>query len=756
MLAVVLHQVQFWRAARLDTDVLALLPVDEQAPAVTAATRALAEQATRPVVVLVGAADWPAAQRAAKAVSASLDGARDVLEPGAFDGSRFDAAVEFYRPWRDRLLTADQRDWLAHAGADEFGATALMQLYQPGGGLHLGDWRSDPLGLWPAWWTARAAETRARPRDGLMWLEGEGRQWVLLGYQRRGSAFAVGGDTPLADALDAARAAAAQAAPGSRLLAAGVPLHAEAAAARASFEINTIGYGSLAAVLLLVWLTFRSLRPIVLVGLSLLIGCAVALSVTALLFERVHLLTLVFGASLVGVAEDYGFHYFAARQGRPAEARWGILGGLLPGLALALLTSTLAYLALGLAPFPGLRQMAVFSSVGLAAAFLTVLCWFPAFDRGELPLTRFSARFADTLGRWPRWRPTRGGLALAAVLLALMAGGLARLESRDDLRQLQGSPAALIADQVELGRLLGLPSPAQFYLLEGADPEQVLLREEALKARLDRLVAAGKLTGYRAVSDWLPSQARQRADAGLTAAAERAALAAVAAQAGEAAERPAFAAAPLAPADWLAGPAAPAIRGQWLGELGGRHYSVLLLRGLSPELLPRLAEAGQGLAGVRWVDKTAEISSLLARYRSGMAALLLAGYAAVFAALAWRFRRAAWRALLPTVLGSLATLAIFGWLGLPLQLFGVLALVLLLGMGVDYGIFLLEHPGDGTAWLAVALAGVSTLLSFGLLALSSTPALRAFGLTMLLGELLIWLVTPCFRLEDVGEGCERP
>ena len=66
-------------------------------------------------------------------------------------------------------------------------------------------------------------------------------------------------------------------------------------------------------------------------------------------------------------------------------------------------------------------------------------------------------------------------------------------------------------------------------------------------------------------------------------------------------------------------------------------------------------------------------------------------------------------------------------------------------MGVDYGIFLTEHPGDGSAWLAVALAGVSTLLSFGLLALSQTPALRAFGLTMLIGELAIWLLTPCFR-----------
>ncbi len=37
-----------------------------------------------------------------------------------------------------------------------------------------------------------------------------------------------------------------------------------------------------------------------LVGLSLLIGTAVALSVTAALFGQVHLLTLVFGASLGG------------------------------------------------------------------------------------------------------------------------------------------------------------------------------------------------------------------------------------------------------------------------------------------------------------------------------------------------------------------------------------------------------------------------------------------------------------------------
>jgi hypothetical protein len=77
----------------------------------------------------------------------------------------------------------------------------------------------------------------------------------------------------------------------------------------------------------------------------------------------------------------------------------------------------------------------------------------------------------------------------------------------------------------------------------------------------------------------------------------------------------------------------------------------------------------------------------------------------------------------------------------PLQLFSVLALALLLGVGVDYGIFLLEHPGDGVSWTAIVLGAASTLLAFGLLALSSTPALHAFGMTMLSG----WARSGCCR-----------
>ncbi|NPC69105.1 MMPL family transporter [Corallococcus exiguus] len=746
VLAVGVHQVQFWRSASLDTDVLALLPEDEQAPEVDAATRKLADEAGRQLVLLVGAKDWPSAQKAADEATRVLTESSDLLEPAVVDTSALEQAVDFYRPYRDRLLTPAQRKWLAHATPEELGGTALMKLYQPAG-AQLTDWNADPLGLWQDWWQARAAETSARPRDGRMWLSGEEREWVLLMWKSKVSAFALGDGSRVTATVERARAKVEAAVPGGRLVAAGVPLYAEAAAAQASWEMSTIGFGSLAAVLILVWLTFRSLRPILLVGVSLTLGCAVALTVTALVFDRVHLLTLVFGSSLVGVAEDYGFHYFAARQGKAPSERGPVMRALLPGMVLALVTSVVAYLALGVAPFPGLRQMAVFSAAGLTGAFLTVVFWFPSLDTGALPITSFAERFSASITRWPRIASTPAWWLSGAVVTVLVAVGIWKLEPRDDLRQLQGAPANLIADQRELGRLLGLPSPAQFFLVQGDNDEQVLAREAVLKTKLDALVSEKVFAGYRAVSDWLPSEAQQREDAALSARAEAQAVAAVSESTGEAPTRAAFSPEPLTPRQFLAGPAAAVIRQQWLGTLGKAQYSVLMLRGLNdPKVLPRLEEVAQGLEGVRWVDKTAEISGLLSRYRRIMGGLIAAGYIAVLLTLVVRFGRQAWRAWVPSVLGTLLTLAIFGWAGAPLQLFTVLGLVLLLGMGVDYGIFLLEHPGDGSAWLAVALAGVSTLLSFGLLGLSATPALRSFGLAMLLGEVTIWILTPCFRL----------
>ena len=50
------------------------------------------------------------------------------------------------------------------------------------------------------------------------------------------------------------------------------------------------------------------------------------------------------------------------------------------------------------------------------------------------------------------------------------------------------------------------------------------------------------------------------------------------------------------------------------------------------------------------------------------------------------------------------------------------------------------------------MGAASTWLSFGLLALSATPALRAFGLTLLLGIGLVWIISPLFRQRALRDG----
>jgi len=250
----------------------------------------------------------------------------------------------------------------------------------------------------------------------------------------------------------------------------------------------------------------------------------------------------------------------------------------------------------------------------------------------------------------------------------------------------------------------------------------------------------------------VPSEARQAENRQLTARTEQQVLQQVSQTLGEDLQRPAFKAEPIALKDWLASPASMGMRSQWLGQIGQgteQHYaSAVLIRGLAHRAQgDALKAAGEQVEGVQWADRVSDMSGLLGGSRTTEGWRLRHGHGRVWGALALRFGRSAWRAWLPTALASLGCLAVQGWLGEPFQLFSLLALMLLLGMGVDYGIFLLEHQGEaqGHAWLAVLLGAISTGLSFGLLALSATPALHAFGLTLLIGLTLVCLLAPSLR-----------
>ncbi|MBP0597853.1 MMPL family transporter [Herbaspirillum sp. LeCh32-8] len=775
LLAVLLlagHNAWLWLGQRAspDTDILALLPSSRNDAVLQQAFSHMVDTSQQKVVVLVGDADWERATRAADAYLAALRPQAALVAPMAGSAQLQEQWLNVFGNSRTLLLTEAQRAQLAQASPQQWSQQALAGMYGAFGGPKLGAWQDDPFGLFAGWIQERARETPVRPRDGRLFVERDGKSYVLLLLELKASAFSLQAQEQVVPLLANARQAALAQAQAAEVVTGGVVLHAAAAGEQASGEMATIGTGSLIGILLLMWLSFRSLKPILYIAASIAVGCLGALSVSMLLFGHVHLLTLVFGASLIGIAQDYGIYFLCARLGTAESVSSPqLFRQLLPGLALMLLAAVIGYLGLAATPFPGLQQMAVFSALGLVFAWLTVACWFPQLVG---PKSLRATRAADALSRSiERWPDFLGGhawhlmLPAAVGVIGLCLAGLVKLQASDDIRALQKTPQALLDDQIRIGKLLDMAAPVQFYLVRGESADAVLQQEEQLAQRLQPLVDAHLISGVQAVSNWVPSQAMQQRNLALLQQSlldardgQPAALAQVAEAIGESSQwvagmraRLLERARPMTPDAFLASAAGEATRHLWLGKVDGGYASIVALRGLSDyRRLGELAEVAAKVPGVQWVDKVGEISSVLKYYRQYMGWALLAAYAAIFALLSLRYRRRAWRALAPPLLATGLTLGLFGWLGLPLQLFHVLAALLVLGLGVDYGIFLLEPARRERryAWLTVCLSAVSALLSFGLLALSGSPPLHAFGLTMLCGMLLVWLLAPCFTFPN--------
>jgi predicted exporter len=184
----------------------------------------------------------------------------------------------------------------------------------------------------------------------------------------------------------------------------------------------------------------------------------------------------------------------------------------------------------------------------------------------------------------------------------------------------------------------------------------------------------------------------------------------------------------------------------WLGKIENTYAAVIPLRGINN--LSGMADLGQNTV---FVDKVATVNALINSYRKNAGFLLVSAFAAVFLLLSLRYgiRYSALIVSSPLVALSASVTGLL-LLGEDLSLFNTLALFLVLGIGVDFGIFFMEANDDNShTLLAIMLSALTTIFSFGMLTLSNTPVIHAFGLTMLIGistTLILSTIASHFRL----------
>lgn len=736
-----------WRhGAPLSANLMELVPGSTPDALEMQAEQRMQEPLNREMLVLVGHAD----RQQALAMAQQL--AERWQASGLFEKVQWNLQADLpalrEQLLRDRLamLSAKDREQLIEH-PDAFIQQRVQTLFDPIAGFSLVPSQDDWLGL-----TGRIQNSQ--PQHGAVQLDigsgaliadADGKSWVLLRARTTGNAFDMKLPLHVADLLQASRAQAGE--QGVQLLAASGLLYAANGQQQATREMTWVGGGATLGILILLLLAFRRWR-VLLAFVPVVVGMLFGAVACVALFGHMHVMTLVLGSSLIGVAVDYPLHYLSKSWSLQPWRSWPALRLTLPGLSLSLATSCIGYLALAWTPFPALTQIAVFSAAGLVGAYLCAVCLLPALLSGvELRPAQWPLRIAERLWQWRATLIKRvPGAVLLVWVLLFCAGGLWQLNSKNDIRQWIGAPPQLLQEAQAVARITGFQPTSQFFLVRADTQQQLLERQAALGQRLDQLVNMDKLQGYLALTQLvnLPAEQQQLRDAlnkleqhwqplldiGIPVDALQAEVAQLQALPTEDIDAA------------LKGPLAEPWRTLWLGKVEGGVAAMVSLQGLNNPALLRVQAVD--LPGVQLVDRLGDLNRVFADTQISAAELKLlsCGLIVLLLMLPFGFTGALRVVALP-LLAALCSLASLGWLGQPLTLFSLFGLLLVTAISVDYAILMREQIGGAAvSLLGTLLAALTTWLSFGLLAVSSTPAVSNFGLSVSLGLAFSFMLAP--------------
>lgn len=737
-------------------------------------SRQLADsELTKTTILLVGSesGDPEPAIAAVDALAETLAADDEVAWVRAgWEQDNSEAIYELYYPRRVYFTAGSEAELdarLSDAGLEAAAAELQRQFRLPTAALVKKIAPADPLLLYPEL-LERLEDAQAGPLelvDGhFVTAEGE----AALFFASVHSPFRAQHQGPLQATIDArfAELAAAAEAEGEvlRLRQSGVGRFALRAESQIRGDITRISTISTLGVIALFLVLFRGPRLVLLSLVPLAAGVLTATALSLLLFGRIHGLTLAFGASLIGICIDYPVHLFNHHVLEPdAGGAAGTLRRIRPGLLLGAVTTVAGFVGLGWTSFPGVREIAVFAAVGVIAALLATLYLLPPLMADRPKPVALQRTLAQLCARGLAAMEARraGLIALPILALILIALAIPRLEFHDEVSALTQTEADLLAEDEAVREQVSRMDAGRMIVAIGDDEEQALAKNDAVYGLLVEAEAAGELDDFRSLHDLLWSEQLQRRNLAAYGEPEafverlEAAYVEQGFRAGVFGEFETYlqataageGAAPLDYATLADSPLAQAAASHRV-ELDGQVGVLSLLRGVEDVEALRARLDAAGLDDVHLFDQQALMAELYGRHRRQTLELVGLGLLAVLAMIFLRYRSLAptLAAFIPALLAAATALAILVLAGHALNLLHVVSLLLVLSMGVDYGVFLAEsrerREQVAATLLSLVACCLSTVLAFGLLAMSSNPALKAIGLTTGLGVLASLVLAP--------------
>ena len=535
--------------------------------------------------------------------------------------------------------------------------------------------------------------------------------------------------------------------------------------------------GSVVLVSGVFYVGFRRVRPLASILFVLLLCCLGAVAAGALIFQSLNVVTMGLCSILVGLGVDFGMLLYGAYQsGRncglnhPA-ATVDSVGQLGRGILFGASTTAAAFLSLLLSESMGFAQLGVLISIGIliaAALMMTVFFVFvgPAHRPGGRDFL-FSATqsYLDRLFIAPK--PVIYGALSLLVLLTLFAVapvGAVKFEANPQSLEPPNSKAGFALRKIKEKLAAGKAEPV-LAIVRGRDAADFHAQWEALQAQWQSAKDRGEIQGFSSPAAFAFSP--QRVGANLTRlnaldlnASHKALATALDTNGFDAAS---FEKAFLlldtfsslnkgdrTPLDWRRTLPTPScwrfVLDRFLSNtpnIGAAYITPNQTIG-TPAQQKALRRALDTPGATPWFTGWSYVMADLVPWsQTKLWQLSIAMVLFNIALLIFMYRSVAPLAVLMLSLGLSIGAMIAGLklTGLPLNLFNVLAFPLVLGVGVDYGIYVIlavrqkDHAPHALASIIkpVLLSGLTTIAGFGSLGWAHHPALSSIGLVCAMG-----------------------
>ena len=533
-------------------------------------------------------------------------------------------------------------------------------------------------------------------------------------------------------------------------------------------EISSLVLISTALIVLLLLAIYRSFSVLVLGLIPMVSGAIVAVAAVSMGFGIVHGVTLGFGSALIGEAVDYAIYLFVQSQKRSEGDSSDWQRESWPAIRLGVLTSVLGFSTLLFSDFPGLAQLGLYAIAGIMTAALVTRHVLP-----HLLPANFSIRDVSSLGQKLVWLQKHSTMLRWPIVVLSIVSAVVVWQHRDSLwnSELASlSPVSESAQQLDasLRADMGAPDVRYMVIVSGQDQQSVLEAAEKVGGPLRELVDQGMLTGFQSPSQFLPSEAsqkarqaalpvgdiRERLEQGVTGLPVRAEVLAPFVEDLQRNQERAL----LTRAD-LEGTSFALLVDSLLLKRDGKWSAVLpLMVPQGTELdsnVVRAAIAKSGQGDVLFVDLKTESDNLYDGYLNEAIVLSGIGMIAIVLLLGAVLRspRKAVLVMLPLLSASLIVVAALVMAGQQLIILHLVGLLLTFAVGSNYALLFgqdLQEEALPRTYASLLFANLTTAIGFGILGASSVPVLNAIGMTV--GPGLILSLIFCAVFSDVLRG----